>query len=109
MRRTSCRRWAGTASTMRSMDAVAAANLLSDPLKAERLHLGDLAAVQRRREWPTRLIQALVARLQKNVLRKTPPSAFSWLSLLSRSPLVRVLSAWLFGLGIRREHVRQRC
>ena len=45
-------------------DAVAAANRLSVPLQAGRLSLRDLAAVQRRRDWPTRLTQAAVALAQ---------------------------------------------
>ena len=38
-------------------DAVEAANLLTEPLKRGRLRLSDLAAVQRQREIPTRIIQ----------------------------------------------------
>jgi hypothetical protein len=40
-------------------DAVLTANLLAEPLMAGSLCLRDLAEVQRRREWPTRIIQAL--------------------------------------------------
>lgn len=42
-------------------DAVVAANLLAAPLKAGQLRLRDLAEVQRRRECPTRVIQAIGA------------------------------------------------
>src|SRR5205823_12757413 len=38
-------------------DAVVAANVLGGRLESGRLRLSDLAAVQRRREWPTRIIQ----------------------------------------------------
>jgi 2-polyprenyl-6-methoxyphenol hydroxylase-like FAD-dependent oxidoreductase len=42
-------------------DSVVAANLLTGPLLAKRLRTEDLAQVQRRRVWPTRVIQALGA------------------------------------------------
>jgi 2-polyprenyl-6-methoxyphenol hydroxylase-like FAD-dependent oxidoreductase len=42
-------------------DALVAANVLTAPLKAGRVRLRDLAEVQRQREWPTRVIQALGA------------------------------------------------
>lgn len=38
------------------MDAVAAANILTAPLQAGQVTFADLARVQRRREWPTRII-----------------------------------------------------
>ena len=37
-------------------DAVVAANVLGGPLESGRLRLSDLAAIQRRREWPTQII-----------------------------------------------------
>src|SRR5262249_16742316 len=39
-------------------DAVAASNLLAGPLREGRVEERHLAAVQRRREWPTKVIQA---------------------------------------------------
>src|SRR5207244_9229536 len=42
-------------------DAVVAANLLAAPLKQGRVGIRDLVAVQRQREWPTRIIPALAA------------------------------------------------
>lgn len=42
-------------------DAVVAANLLAEPLLTGELRVRDLAQVQRRREWPTRVIQAIGA------------------------------------------------
>src|SRR5262249_9776917 len=50
-------------------DAVEAANVLGGPLRAGHVRLSDLARVQRRREWPTRLMQAAGARLQSTFLR----------------------------------------
>jgi 2-polyprenyl-6-methoxyphenol hydroxylase-like FAD-dependent oxidoreductase len=82
-------------------DAAAAANILSEPLKRGRIRVRDLAAVQRRRDWPTRITQAIVNRIQDNVLgpavRNTaavraplPPAAGSLLRmpLLQRIPLL---------------------
>jgi 2-polyprenyl-6-methoxyphenol hydroxylase-like FAD-dependent oxidoreductase len=40
-------------------DAVATANLLAARLKAGRVSVGDLGLVQKRREWPARVIQAM--------------------------------------------------
>src|SRR5213078_1516373 len=51
------------------MDAVAAANLLTTPLKAGFVTVADLARVQRRREWPTRVIQAMVNVFQDRRLK----------------------------------------
>jgi 2-polyprenyl-6-methoxyphenol hydroxylase-like FAD-dependent oxidoreductase len=49
-------------------DAVATANLLGDPLAAGTLPDRDLMAVQRRRDWPTRLTQTAVGLLQDRML-----------------------------------------
>jgi 2-polyprenyl-6-methoxyphenol hydroxylase-like FAD-dependent oxidoreductase len=49
-------------------DAVAAANLLGEPLKTRSTSVEDLATLQRRRELPTRLIQRFQTVVQKRVL-----------------------------------------
>jgi 2-polyprenyl-6-methoxyphenol hydroxylase-like FAD-dependent oxidoreductase len=89
-------------------DAVVAANLLAGPLLAGQVRLADLAEVQRRRLWPTRLIQAAGALAQRTV----PPRLFwpagrrsgrpriPWLlRLLLRLPLLRDLLARLVAFG----------
>src|SRR5713101_571894 len=53
-------------------DAVVAANVLAEPLRAQGVRLSDLAEVQRRREWPTRIIQAVGA----FGLRQNAPTAW---------------------------------
>jgi 2-polyprenyl-6-methoxyphenol hydroxylase-like FAD-dependent oxidoreductase len=82
-------------------DAAAASNILSAPLKRGRVSLRQLAAVQRRRDWPTRITQAIVTQIQDRVVgpavqRSTdgglplPPGAV-WLlrmPLLQRLPLL---------------------
>jgi 2-polyprenyl-6-methoxyphenol hydroxylase-like FAD-dependent oxidoreductase len=46
-------------------DATVAANLLASPLSSGTVQVRDLARVQSRREWPTRLIQAVQSAVQK--------------------------------------------
>jgi 2-polyprenyl-6-methoxyphenol hydroxylase-like FAD-dependent oxidoreductase len=92
-------------------DAVAAANILTPPLRDRRLAEAHLRAVQRRRELPTRLTQRLQVLIQDRVIsrvlagrgRARPPLA---VRLLGRYPLLRRLPARLIGLGFRPEHVR---
>ena len=94
-------------------DAVAAANLLAAPLHAGRVTPADLAAVQRRREWPTRVTQRLQMLAQEGVVRPvldrttpiTPPLA---LRLLGMFPILQRRPAHLVGLGVRPEHVAAR-
>jgi len=49
-------------------DAVVAANLLAKKLLSGRVALADLQGVQRKREWPARVIQAVQRRMQKGVV-----------------------------------------
>src|SRR5262249_55989383 len=83
------------------MDAVAAANLLSAPLQAGRVTLADLARIQRRRELPTRIVQALVNLMQDRLLKAAldPNGSFTFPSWLGW-PLIRKLPPLLFGFGI---------
>ena len=91
-------------------DAVAAANLLAKPLLEGNLTDAHLAAVQRRREFPTRFIQGfqgvvqrqLVARALENEPFRLPLPA----RIISALPLLRNLPARLIGWGIRPERVR---
>lgn len=90
------------------MDAVATANELAGPLKAGRVTERDLARVQRRREWPTRITQAFVNTLQENLIASAldpnrPP--FRVPGFL-RWPILRDFVPHLFGFGIGRVHVR---
>src|SRR5215207_10055661 len=98
-------------------DAVVAANVLAGPLKESQTRLEDLdikylAAVQRRREWPTRLIQRFQALLQQRVLasalRSSEPFAPSLpLRLLLRVPVLRDIPARIIAFGVWRVHVRK--
>jgi 2-polyprenyl-6-methoxyphenol hydroxylase-like FAD-dependent oxidoreductase len=92
-------------------DAVAAANILAGPLKAGRVTDADLAAVQRRRTLPMRVIQWIQVQIQERVLSavlastKTPPVPWP-VKMLNWFPSLRWLPARLVGTGIRPEHVR---
>ena len=91
-------------------DAVEAANLLAEPLRAGRVRLRDLEAVQRRREWPTRFIQAAGAWAQKNfwgrILRTRGKDLFPrWVRFLLRLPLLRALPGRGVAFGLWRVKV----
>jgi 2-polyprenyl-6-methoxyphenol hydroxylase-like FAD-dependent oxidoreductase len=90
-------------------DAVAAANILTEPLRADRVTTSDLERVQRRRMFPTRATQALQVFVQNRVLgRVLGDETFSlpWpVRLFNRWPVLRRLPARVIGLGFRPEHV----
>ena len=92
-------------------DAVAAANLLTVPLREHRLEEADLAHVQARRMAPTRVTQWLQRLVQDRVIAPIldesgaalkPPLP---LRLFARLPWLQRLPARLIGLGFRPEHV----
>ncbi len=92
-------------------DAIAAANILALPLSGKG-PLSDrlLAQVQKRREWPTKVIQAIQVVIQKRIVSrvlggtgKIAPPRF--LRLFIYFPILRRLPARLVGLGVRRERV----
>jgi 2-polyprenyl-6-methoxyphenol hydroxylase-like FAD-dependent oxidoreductase len=101
-------------------DAVAAANLMAAKLAAGNVRDGDLRAVQRRREFPTRAMQKLQVMVQNGVIRRvlassrrsgsepsSQPFTLPWpLRLLRRWPILRRIPARVIGMGFRPEHVR---
>jgi 2-polyprenyl-6-methoxyphenol hydroxylase-like FAD-dependent oxidoreductase len=92
-------------------DAVAAANRLAAPLRAGAVREDDLAAVQRRRTFPTRATQWLQVQVQNNVLKAVLASRQKpvppWpVRLISGCPLLQYIPARLVGLGFGPEHVR---
>jgi 2-polyprenyl-6-methoxyphenol hydroxylase-like FAD-dependent oxidoreductase len=91
-------------------DAVAAANLLWKPLKEGTLTEADLARVQKRREFPTRVTQRLQVaaqnRIVQPVLRSTQALAPPWiLRLVNNCPMLQRIPARIVGVGVRPEHV----
>jgi 2-polyprenyl-6-methoxyphenol hydroxylase-like FAD-dependent oxidoreductase len=104
-------------------DAVATANILAAPLKAGHVTSADLAAVQRRREWPARATQAAQVFIQKRVIARvlgaggldagdTGPAGQAatrpplLLRLFSSFPVLQRIPGRLVGMGVRPEHVR---
>ena len=92
-------------------DAVAAANILWEPLRAGRVVEDDLARVQKRREFPARVTQAIQVFLQNRVISRALAAKGELqaplpIRLLARFPLLRRIPARLLGLGVRPEHVR---
>jgi 2-polyprenyl-6-methoxyphenol hydroxylase-like FAD-dependent oxidoreductase len=91
-------------------DAVAAANILWQPLKAGTLREDDLDRVERRREFPTRVTQRMQVVVQNNVIDRLLGAgealAAPWpLRLTSWFAPLRLIPAWLVGKGVRPEHV----
>jgi 2-polyprenyl-6-methoxyphenol hydroxylase-like FAD-dependent oxidoreductase len=91
-------------------DAVATANLLAPCLARRACSVSDLACVQKRREWPTKVTQFLQVTLQSRVFTAAlagrvvtalpfPLKLFNWFPVLRRIP------ARFVGMGVRPEHV----
>jgi 2-polyprenyl-6-methoxyphenol hydroxylase-like FAD-dependent oxidoreductase len=91
-------------------DAVAAANLLAEKLKRGPVTLADLQRVQRRRRWPTWVIQTMQVLIHRYVVtgrsRGDDASLPMAGRLLRALPILRRLPARLIGLGPRPEHIR---
>jgi 2-polyprenyl-6-methoxyphenol hydroxylase-like FAD-dependent oxidoreductase len=93
-------------------DAVAAANLLAAKLRDGQVGDDDLAAVRRRRLWPTKMTQAMQVAIQNNVLVPVIGGANEALQLplpfrlVTAAPPLQRLLARLLGMGVRPEHVR---
>jgi 2-polyprenyl-6-methoxyphenol hydroxylase-like FAD-dependent oxidoreductase len=92
-------------------DAVAAANILAEPLRAGAVTAAHLAAVQRRRSFPMRVIQRMQVIVQNKLLspalasRERPKPPFV-MRLIQWFPMLRRIPARIVGLGVRPEHIR---
>ncbi len=90
-------------------DAVAAANILAEPLRRETVTIDTLKDVQQRREFPTRFTQRLQIVLQNNIigpaLRGERPKAPVFMKVL-QWPLLRRIPGRVLALGVRPEHIR---
>ena len=90
-------------------DAVAAANILAQPLRHGTMTIETLESVQRRREFPTRFTQRLQLVLQNNIigpaLEGRRPEAPFFMKMI-QWPLLRRIPGRLLALGIRPEHIR---
>ncbi|TFG87891.1 MAG: FAD-dependent oxidoreductase [Hyphomicrobiales bacterium] len=91
-------------------DAVAAANILWQPLRQGPVSVDLLRQVQMRREWPTKMMQSVQLFIQKRVISSVlsmtaRPRAPFVVTLFNRFPFLRRLPARLIGMGFRPEHV----
>jgi 2-polyprenyl-6-methoxyphenol hydroxylase-like FAD-dependent oxidoreductase len=92
-------------------DAVAAANILAEPLRRRTVNRAHLAAVQARRTFPMRVIQRMQVIVQDKLLSPallgtTQPKPPLILRLIQWFPVLRRIPARIVGLGVRPEHVR---
>jgi len=98
-------------------DAVAAANILCRPLRSRHVTTRDLARVQRRRMFPTRVTQAAQVQIQNRFLAPAMRGRSRLLDAVlvvvrrapfigKLAPFVRWFVAQAIGVGIRPEHVR---
>ncbi len=93
-------------------DAVEATNLLAAPLKAGRMHVSDLAKLQRVREWPTKVIQgaqsALQNRILASVLQAQTPIKLPWfVRTFFATPLLRDIPARVLAFGVTRVRLKE--
>lgn len=91
-------------------DAVAAANLLWQPLLQKNCTIKDLEKVQRRRLYPTKATQALQVFLQNHAVKSTLTSRTTtaplFFKLFNIFPPLRYIPAYLIGIGFRAEHIQ---
>src|SRR5262245_17862592 len=95
-------------------DAVVAANLLTNPLLQGGVTIEQLRAVQHRRQWPVRIIQAIQTQVQKRViataLRAQEQQGLSipwFVRAFARIPFLRDLPARIIALGVVRVRVEE--
>lgn len=93
-------------------DAAEAANILAAPLRTGRLQVDDLAKVQKHREWPTRVIQAMQSALQNRVLAsalrtQTAPSIPWFVRAFFATPVIRDIPARILAFGVRRVRLKE--
>jgi 2-polyprenyl-6-methoxyphenol hydroxylase-like FAD-dependent oxidoreductase len=91
-------------------DAVAAANILARPLAGGDAEDSVLAEVERRREFPTKVVQAMQTFIQKRLIgtlldTSKPLHAPRVLKLLAGIPVLRGIPARFVGIGVRPEHI----
>ncbi len=90
-------------------DAVAAANLLAGPLLRGTPTEQDLAAVQKRREFPARVTQAVQVvfhRQMTKVFDNPGPARAPWqLKAIQKIPGIHAALGYAIGIGVRPEHV----
>jgi 2-polyprenyl-6-methoxyphenol hydroxylase-like FAD-dependent oxidoreductase len=91
-------------------DAVAAANILGPVMRRGVPKFADLKQVQKRREFPTRVIQFVQVQAQNRIIAPTlraaqTPKPPAIVRLIDRYPALQRIPAQLVGVGVRPEHV----
>ena len=91
-------------------DAVAAANGLAKPLREGTVNTRDLAGIQRRREFPTRITQRIQATIRQQIAgsaHAAGPTGLPWaMRLLEHTTIPRRMRTRFIGIGVRPEHVK---
>ena len=92
-------------------DAVVASNVLSEPLRSGEVAITDLQEVQRQRQFPTRVIQAIQAFVQRRVIAVAlrPNGQFRvpfLIRLMLRVPGLRDIPARILAFGVRRVRLK---
>jgi 2-polyprenyl-6-methoxyphenol hydroxylase-like FAD-dependent oxidoreductase len=92
-------------------DAVAAANILYEPLRNHAVTPDDLRKVEARREWPTRVTQRIQIFIQNRVISPVlastqRPKAPFVVKLTQWFPVLQRIAARVVGIGVRPEHIR---
>jgi len=94
-------------------DAVEATNLLAGPLQSGRLRLSDLARLQRKREWPIRIIQAAQSAVQNRMLANVLESETSTFKIpwavraFFATPVIRDIPARVLAFGVTRVRLQE--
>jgi 2-polyprenyl-6-methoxyphenol hydroxylase-like FAD-dependent oxidoreductase len=93
-------------------DATVAANVLTEPLRSGRVRVEHLAEVQRQRQWPTRIIQAIQSamqtRLMASALEVQGTLSIPWfVRLFFRIPILRDIPARVLAFGVRRVRLQE--
>jgi 2-polyprenyl-6-methoxyphenol hydroxylase-like FAD-dependent oxidoreductase len=92
-------------------DAIVTANTLFEPLRQGYVADADLARIQREREFPTRLIQAIQTQIQERALLPLTRESGQlrvpgWLQMALRLPAVSGLPPYVMGIGFRPAKLR---
>jgi 2-polyprenyl-6-methoxyphenol hydroxylase-like FAD-dependent oxidoreductase len=92
-------------------DAVVTANVLTEALRTGKVLTENLEEVQRQREWPTRVIQAVQSLIQRRVIAGALQANQTFrvpllLRLLLKVPFLRDLPARILAFGVRKVHLK---
>jgi 2-polyprenyl-6-methoxyphenol hydroxylase-like FAD-dependent oxidoreductase len=93
-------------------DAVVAANVLTEPLRSSRVRVEELAEVQRQREWPTRVMQAIQSTMQTRMIASALQTQgtlrIPWLvRFFFKVPVLRDVPARVLAFGVRRVRLQR--